>query len=618
MGLVSAATTLLALVSFAFAFACAGNWILRRFSVQLDSDAESMLVAMAVGVISTEILLFLVLTTQHIRVGCSVVLAILCLPLISELRLALACVSRTLVATAPRTQTDRGLYALLAAVVSIEFLTAIAPLSGSDALHYHFTVPKLILENGFHPIYSLSHSFLCGQGHLLILLGLALGSEKLALAFIFLGGLLTALCLVCLAKRWASGTILPSIVLLFLVTPVIFWQTSSSGAPDVWMAFFVSTAVIVLSQKKMAGTWQQASLAGFLAGGVAGAKYTGCIMAAGIAGALIVEFRSVAKTALLFGASLLAGIWPYLRNFVWTLDPVFPFLSKRLFPDQINSYALANLLADTGMTGPRHFYQLFPFVFFAGMRTGNLGFWDFYGPLVLSAAPLILLAFRNDRVWRVSMCIWFLSAVGVFHSSGMARFLLPVFPIGLSCVVAGIEFLNQKDWKITRFVALASMAGLCVVGTLALAIFSRASLPASLGINSSSNYLDATVQDFQLTQTINQVVSAQPQRGKAVVFFRHIYYLRVPFVNGNPNDSWAVDPDRLKTPDQWTAFFAAQGIRYVVRSPSYPVPIASPLLELEGRGDLIPIAQTEVQNFRGMRMNGERVSVPVFILKLKQ
>jgi hypothetical protein len=38
----------------------------------------------------------------------------------------------------------------------------------------------LILAYGFHPDFSISHSFFCGQHHLLILFGLALGSEQLA------------------------------------------------------------------------------------------------------------------------------------------------------------------------------------------------------------------------------------------------------------------------------------------------------------------------------------------------------------------------------------------------------------------------------------------------------
>src|SRR5205814_9500622 len=64
-------------------------------------------------------------------------------------------------------------------------------------------------------IYSLSlHDAL--PIYLLILLGLALGSEQLALGFIFLGGILTAASLACLASRWAPYEIVTGFVLIFL------------------------------------------------------------------------------------------------------------------------------------------------------------------------------------------------------------------------------------------------------------------------------------------------------------------------------------------------------------------------------------------------------------------
>jgi hypothetical protein len=48
-----------------------------------------------------------------------------------------------------------------------------APLTGSDAMHYHFTVQRLILEQDFDPLFSNSRSFLCGQHHLLVALAIA-------------------------------------------------------------------------------------------------------------------------------------------------------------------------------------------------------------------------------------------------------------------------------------------------------------------------------------------------------------------------------------------------------------------------------------------------------------
>lgn len=148
-----------------------------------------------------------------------------------------------------------------------------APLTGSDALNYHFDAQKQILEHGFRGDLSNYVSFLCGQHHLLILFGLALGSEQLAMGLVFLGGVLTTASLACLALRWASMLVAAGFALLFLLTPLVFWQAISAGSPDVYMAFFATITAIVFCQEGNLQSRQQAFLVGWFAGGIAGAKY---------------------------------------------------------------------------------------------------------------------------------------------------------------------------------------------------------------------------------------------------------------------------------------------------------------------------------------------------------
>jgi hypothetical protein len=56
----------------------------------------------------------------------------------------------------------------------------------------------------------------------------------------------------------------------------------------------------------------------------------------------------------------------------------------------------------------------------------------------------------------------------------------------------------------------------------------------------------------------------------------------------------------------------------VVRCPQYPQVIAAPLEKMESNGDLVPFAQTEVQNFQGKRNEQRVVTFPVVILKVKR
>lgn len=619
MALAQAVVTFLSLCGFFLGFASLGNRILKALQWEMASDAEYLVVGIAVGLITTEILLFLIQITQHIREGCLAIVALLCGLLIWEWKTVSGRVRGAVRQMVPPSRLGRLLLILIAVVASVEFLASQAPLTGSDALQYHFTAQKQILQEGFHPIFSNSHSFLCGQHHLLILFGLALGSEHLALGLIFLGGILTAVSLACLSSRLAPSDIVAAFTLLFLLVPVVIWQISSSGSPDIFMAFLACAVVLVLRQEVQTRISRQVLLAGFLTGGIAGAKYTGCAIAAALAIAVLVEFRLAAQVTLFFLASLFSGIWPYLRNFAWTGDPLFPFLSARLTPHLVTTYALTNLMSDTGVSSGHNSSQLIPFVFLAAMQKNSPGFWDFFGPIVLAFAPLILLAFKNTRAWRIPVLVWFLSSLGIFFSSGLPRFLLPVFPIALSCVAAGFEAALRQKLTIASRVAAGLLILMALAGIGGLAMYSQRPVLAAIGLQRRTKYLEQRAQDYQVVEAVNQSLRGiENQQQRALIFVRHLYYLDIPYVNGDPGTSFEVDLEHLQTTQAWKGFFEEKHIGYIVRSPDYPKTVAACLREMEKDGELVPYAETEVENFQGKRIDEKRMAVPVIILKIER
>jgi hypothetical protein len=618
MALATAVLTLVELLVICLGFASFGNILLRFLGLEMGSDAEHLLCAVAVGINASEVLLFLVQASQHIRSGCLGILVLLCGLGILEWKGLWKRLRPALGQMAPQSLSGRILFLFVVLAMLVEYLCALAPLTGSDALVYHFAVQKQILRQGFHAIFSNSHSFVCGQHHLLILFGLALRSEQLAMGFIFLGGALTAAALACLASRWASGKIVAAFVLLFLLAPVVFWQATTSGSPDIYMAFFATTVPFALCQKSSPQTWQRTFLVGLLAGGIAGAKYTGCFITAAMGLAVLIELRSIAGASLFVAGSLVSGIWPYLRNLVWTGDPVFPFLAERLSPTLGTSYTLANFFADTGTSASHGFGQVLPFMFFAGFRSSGPGPWDFFGPTVLILAPLILLAFTNERTWRVVILVWVASSLAIAFSSGSARFLLPVFPLALACAAGGFEVSLREGWTLARraIASLLVLTGLgCAVG---LVIYSREPLRFAIGRQEKTEYLKERGPEYEIAQTVNRVLGGGGNQRKVLVFMRHAYYLEVPYLNGDPGLTFEVDPTKLRSPMDWKAFFEEKSIGYVVRSPSYPSVIAGPLEEMERTGDLSPIARAEVESFQGMRITQARTRLPVVILKVSR
>lgn len=602
-----------------FCLVCAGlgHRLVGAARVSLPDTLERLLCCTALGVITYQTLLAILefITGPHWAVILSLAaLATLGVSPIPRLLPSLIAIFRRIAAGS---RLERVLAAATGSAALFAALCAMAPLTGSDALHYHFTSQQLLLRDGFVPHFSLVNSFFAGQGHLLILTGLALHSEKVSLALILAGGLLAAAGSGCLARHWLSREWAWLCSLTFILTPVAFWQMSTSGAPDVWMAFFVTMGVLLVARANSEDGAGIALLAGVFAGALAGAKYTGCFFAAALLLAFVREARALRPIALFSGAALLAGIWPYARNTLWTHDPVFPFLLHWFTSGHLNSYTLAAVLADTGAGASRSFSQGLLFPLFAGIDPSHAGFWQFFGPLPFAFVVLIVFAFANTPLWRAAGIVWCTSALLVFFSSAMLRFLLPVFPIALAAAFAGVHAWHRRDWRFARALALASIAALLSLCAGGVLLYGRLAAAAATGWLSPGDYLSKRAPDDGKISFINRTLAGREEQGSALVFFRHLYYLRIPFVSGNPDANWGIDPQTYSSAQTWQAFFRAENIRWVVRAPDYPPAIAAPLLQLERDGWLIPIASEDVSDVQGLRILDDRRTTAVVILRVK-
>ena len=77
MALIQLVLTLVCLGAFCAAFAAVGDRILRALQWSMPSDGQQALVAIATGLVTTEVFLFLVQPTQHIQFGCWIIVLLL-------------------------------------------------------------------------------------------------------------------------------------------------------------------------------------------------------------------------------------------------------------------------------------------------------------------------------------------------------------------------------------------------------------------------------------------------------------------------------------------------------------------------------------------------------------
>jgi len=501
--------------------------------------------------------------------------------------------------------TEQLLALALFVVLLLQGAASLAPMTGSDALHYHFTAQSLILREGFHPQWDLLHAFFCGLSDQIILAGLALGSSPLAQLWLFLGGAVGALATYRLTMQWVGGSWPWLAALAFALTPVTVWQATAAGAPDIWMCAFIALSLLAFLQGRADEKIGAIVLSGVLAGATAGAKYTGIALAAALLAGFTVAVPKLRSTVVFFASAVITGFAPYLRNWLWTGDPVFPFHLELLHRAgiAINATSLTSILADTGATHIFRLSDLLAFPLFASVDHAHMGAWQLLGPLVLAFSPLAIVPLRKTMEGRSALLIWVIGAICIGATSGMARFLLPLLPIALAASVAGLALLTENRYRGLRLLAQLSMAGFILAGFAAMVFYSRPAWGVVAGRTTTENYLTAHSPEYQQSQFVNREVGSFGQSGRVMVFFWHLYYLRVPFVNGDPEDSWEVDPARLQTEAAWNEFFAKRNVRWVLRSGEYPPSLAAWLLQLEHDGLLVPCATGNAETFAGNRLD---------------
>jgi len=508
-----------------------------------------------------------------------------------------------------------ALLGLIAVLIFLDALLAMAPLTGSDAMHYHFTVPLLWLHYGFRPLYDITLSFAVGQSHMLILLGLALGSDHISLGLIFLGGVLSAAALYRLARGWVSVEWSLVAMLAFLLTPMVFWQMTVAGAPDIWMTFYCTLAVLAGARCVAERSVKWAALGGIFAGTAAGSKYPSWAIPAALCILLLFESRCLRPAIACFASTLASGAWPLLRNAYWTRDPFFPFLTRWLAPRNLNPYALAAFLEDTGAASHRGLlsWLLYPFHMILQGRQFGVGY--YFGPLILAFAPLLLLAYRRTPLFRIAAGIWGAMFLTNVASSQGGRFLLPVFGIALAISFAGAESAMKSGRLLLRVACAGTVIVFLLFGAASYAAYSRSFFPVGLGFESREGFLERLAPNYQEIEFINATLERKP--GVALVFLRHTYYLDGEYLVGDPASSWRVNPEFLQTPSSLSAFLHASDVKWVVKTGDFPWAIQQPLEALEANGDLALAGSTEVQDFSGRRMQETKEKVLVQIFEVR-
>lgn len=471
----------------------------------------------------------------------------------------------------------------LALVLLATGLTALAPLTGSDAMQYHFTFPKLFLR--WHAILPIDwdvNSFFLGTPQMLILLGLALGSDRIALALNAGVALIAVGAVGALAREFVPAPTARLVALVYAVTPLVYWQ-ATSGYVDLWGVLYAVLALLAALRALRERTGGWLVLAGVCAGAAFTCKYTLVALvpalAVGLAALLArdhgigASFRLVARFLL---AAAVAGAWVPVRNLVWTGDPLFPFLTALRGDPHSRALAEGQLVV---VPGGR--FSLAPGDLLAMpvrmFLTGDYGDGHLFGPVVLSLVPLLALAARDPtRAHRLTLglCAFFFSFI--VATAGTARYLAPIYPLLLVLVlVAGA----RVEWsRVLRLTTRAVVGVHLAFGSGSLAVYCLSFLPVLAGLESDHAFLARRAPQYGVAMLVNETV---PRGERVLVFSPFTYYLDVDFLVADLDRSFTIDVPRLASAERLRDRLRELGIRYVVTTGGYADSMARLFRDLE-------------------------------------
>lgn len=368
---------------------------------------------------------------------------------------------------------------LLILAILINFIAALGPELGFDALWYHLTIPKLYLMWGkisFIPGGLLYYSAMPRLGELIFMLGHA--NAVFAHLVSWAAGVGSAVLTYKIARKYVEEKYAFLAAIIFYCTPLVGWL-SGSAYIDLIRTFFESVALYFVLSKR-----------NFLAGIAIGLAVSTKTLALGSVGLLFL-ITGFNFYFLLF-AILFSFPW-----FIWAYQATgYPF-----YPIGAGILDSTHNLGGFSVTNIKEFGQYLLFI-----PLGLLSKTKF-------PKPLLIYVFGTFVLWLIT------------PKTGDGRFLLPYLPGW-----AALSVIILKEKKVLILVAV--LFAVFSIGYRAVA--NARLIPYLLGQESRMHYicrrLDFTTSVFadcdgQVAKTV------KPTDLVLVRGFHNLYYLDVPFVD---------------------------------------------------------------------------------------
>lgn len=446
--------------------------------------------------------------------------------------------------------------------IIIVFLTVLSPPVDWDGLAYHLAVPKLYISA--HKIYwvqFIHHSNFPFLMEMLYTIPLILGMVDACKLFHFAFALLILVFIYCrLRKHSRVGSIL---ALLFLTQMVLFSWESTIAYNDLAFSLYVLIAFLAFLQGKNL-------LAGLAMGFALGTKHLALSFLITIL--FLLPFYNEQKLSLginwrglyrkilpfLIPALLLALPW-YLKSYIYTGNPVYPFLYNifggRLWSaEAASAYREAQLSMGTGRDFISFIFLPWNLAFHPEkfFDPGANRFFALIGPVFLAFSPLLLLEPIYLLFVLISGTQWFLLSQNI-------RYLLPILVTLPLPLAKGLS----KLWKKPLNFISGSILG--VSYSLHLFIFGLMMYPTwsvSLGITDREEFIAKVFPTYKVYQFVNGNL---PRDSKiALLGEPRGFYLDREYIWADPGHHTLIPYEQFRTIEELINSYKRMGFTHII------------------------------------------------------
>lgn len=421
---------------------------------------------------------------------------------------------------------------------AVNFIGALGPEHGFDALWYHLTLPKIYLLNHkieYIPGGLLYYSAMPQLTEMLYTSALALNGEILAQFTHFLFGLLSLAVLYKLSRKFLSTTFSLLAVVIFYSNLVVAWE-SITAYIDLARTFFEISALLAfvnwLEEKQK--NWFV--LSGVLLGLAVSTKLIafGSLLIFSI---LIInklynsqkkDWKSITANILAYWYICIAVVSPwFVYSFIYTGNPVYPFFTN-IYPTNF----------DISLLNPIRFFRDLWKIFVHAD--------DPMSPIYIIALPLLVYFYKKfDSRFKpiilysvLSIFVWYITP-----RTGGGRFLLPYLP-ALSLITAIVIDSMSKENKLIKNFLITTVILIAISIMLYRGIANSRYIPVIIGKETKeqflSNHLNFSFGDFYDVDGYFKN-NIKPSEKVLLYGFHNLYYIDFPFVDS----SWVKKGDEF-------------------------------------------------------------------------